>query len=222
MPDLKAFHEDVKHGNLAAVSAALNEDPSLLDAPNESGQTAFVLAKYYRQENVADYLLSHNPTMDLFSGCIAGLTPYVLRQIDSNPELLEAHNKDGWTPLHLAAFFGHADLVKELLNRGVYTEIRSENSMRNTALHAAAAGRKLDIMRLLLENGADAGAKQEGGWTALHAAAQNGDREMLELLLAHGADLNDRADNQQCALDLALLKGHREVAALLGELGAQQ
>jgi len=221
MSDLRAFHDDVKRGDLAAVRSVLDKDPALLDAPNEAGQTAFLLAKYYRHEKLADYLLSRNPTMDLFTGCVAGLTPYVLRQIDSNPDLLDAHNNDGWTPLHLAAFFGHLDLTKELLERGAFTESRSTNAMRNTPLHAATAGRQIEVMRLLLERGADARAKQEGGWTALHAAAQNGDREMVELLIAYGADLNERADNLQCPLDLALLKGHKEVAALLGELGAK-
>ena len=118
MGDVKAFQEKVKNGDLAAVRSALAEDPALLNALNETGQSAFLLAKYYRQPQIAEYLLSLNPKLDLFDACVAGKTEKVLDEIDRDPSLLESHSSDGWTPLHLAAFFGQAELAKGLLNRG--------------------------------------------------------------------------------------------------------
>lgn len=221
MTRVNSFHDQVKRGDLAGIRVALTEDPSLLDTANESGQTAFLLAKYYGQAETADYLLSLNPKLDIFGLCIAGHVPAAMDAIDRDPTLLEAHSNDGWTPLHLAAFFGHAELASNLLDRGAYPDARSTNSMKNTPLHAAAAGRKLRVMRLLLDRGADCNATQEGGWTALHSAAQSGDREIVELLIAHGARINARAANGQAALDLALTKGHHELARLLEELGAK-
>ena len=215
MPDVKAFQELVKKGDLDGVRAALSEDPSLLDAKNEAGQTSFLLAKYYRQPAVTDYLLSLNPKLDLFDTCVAGRTEAVLNEIDANSALLETHSSDGWTPLHLAAFFGHPELAKALLNRGANVDSRSTNAMQNTPMHAAAAGRNVSMVRLLLENGADANALQHGGWTALHSAAQSGDREMAEVLMTGGAKVAARADNNQSPLDLALTHGHAEMAALL-------
>ena len=206
---------------MAGARAALAKDPSLLDAKNESGQNAFLLAKYYRQPEIAAYLLSLDPKLDLFSACAAGQLTSVTDEIDRDGPLLKAHSGDGWTPLHLAAFFGHADLAKALLDRGADVNARSTNSMNNTPLHAAVAGGHLELVRLLLERGADANAAQEGGWTALHATAQSGNREMLESLLAHGAHVNARAQNNQAPLDLALTKGHQEIAQLLEELGAK-
>jgi len=220
MADVKTFQEQVKRGDLDAVRTALREDPSLLEAPNESGQSAFLLAKYYRQEPTAEYLLSLDPKLDMFEACAAGRTADVLRKIDADPKLLEAHSRDGWTPLHLAAFFGHPDLANALLDRGATVDARSTNAMQNTPLHAAAAGGKLALIELLAKRGADVNARQEGGWTALHSAAQTGNRAMVELLLANGADVQARAANNQCALDLALSRGHQEIAALLEELGA--
>ncbi len=221
MPDLKTFHEQVKRGDLDGVRAALAEDPSLLNAANEAGQTAFLLAKYYRQEDTAGYLLGLNPKLDIFQACVAGETQAVLSEIDRDPTLLEKRSSDGWTPLHLAAFFGRPELATALLDRGAQVDARSTNAMKNTPLHAAAAGGHAELVDLLVKRGADPNAQQEGGWTALHSAAQAGNREMVSVLVANGAHVNVRAENSQGPLDMALMKGHSEVAALLEELGAK-
>jgi ankyrin repeat protein len=221
MPAVREFQDSVKKGDLEAVRSALEADSSLLDATNEAGQSAFLLAKYYRQEAMAAFLLSLNPKLDLFTHCAAGHTAEVLAALEKDPALMTAHSGDGWTPLHLAAFFGCKDLAEALLARGAEIESRSTNSMKNTPLHAATAGRRNEMVKLLLERGADANAMQEGGWTALHGASQNGDRDMVETLIAHGADINARAGNNQCAMDMALLRGHQQIADLLEGLGAK-
>jgi ankyrin repeat protein len=221
MPDVRAFQDSVKKGDIEAVQSALAADPSLLDATNEAGQGAFLLAKYYRQEVVADYLLKQGPKLSFFDECVAGETASVMAQIEAKPELMRTHSTDGWTPLHLAAFFGGHDLAEALLKKGAEIDSRSTNSMKNTPLHAAVAGRRAGMVKFLLERGADANALQTGGWTALHGAAQSGDREMVETLIANGADVNARAENNQCAMDMALLRGHQGIADLLEGLGAK-
>jgi uncharacterized protein len=221
MPDLKSFQESVKKGDLEAIKAAVRNDPALVTARNEAGQSSFLLAKYYRQEQIASYLRDVLPGLDFFEACVAGETSDVERALANDTSLLESHNSDGWTPLHLASFFGHPDLIEFLLSAGAKINSLSTNAMRNTPLHAAAAGGQAKVVQLLLKRGADSNARQEGGWTALHAAALSGNREMVEALLAHGADLHARASNNQTALDLALQKGHGSIAALLEELGAK-
>lgn len=219
MADLKSFQEAVKRGDLPAVKTAVAEDSSLAGAPNAAGQTAYLLAKYYRQEAMAAFLLEVRPHLDFFEACVAGQTAVVMNAIGENNSLLESHNTDGWTPLHLAAFFGHPELAQALLDKNAPVDARSTNAMKNTPLHAAAAGGKTNLVQILLRNGADVNARQEGGWTALHASAQNGNRPMVEALIANGADAQARAANNQTPLDLALLKGHGEIVALLEELG---
>jgi ankyrin repeat protein len=221
MSDVRTFQDAVKKGDLDAVRSALADDPSLLNATNEAGQGAFLLAKYYRQEAVASYLLDQGVKLNFFDECVAGQTDSVMAAIEVHPDLLESHSGDGWTPLHLAAFFGASDLAEALLKKGAEIDSRSTNNMQNTPLHAAVAGKRGEMVKFLLEHGADANARQSGGWSALQGAAQSGDREMVETLIANGAHINARADNNQCALDLALMRGHQEVADLLEGLGAK-
>src|SRR5690242_5602104 len=111
MPDVNTFLEQVKNGDLDAVRASLDADASLLNATNQFGQSPLLLAKYYRQEQVARYLLSLNPKLDIFNASVAGKADAAIAELDRDPALLHAHNSDGWAPLHLAAFFGHPQLA---------------------------------------------------------------------------------------------------------------
>jgi ankyrin repeat protein len=214
------FQDLVKKGNLAEVKAAVQKEPSLATALNASGQSSFILAKYYRQAEVASYLLDILPMLDIFEASVAGHTESVLAKLNGDPGLLETRNGDGWTPLHLAGFFGSPELINALLDQGASVDARSGNAMTNTPLHAAVAGGKVENVEALAKRGADVNAQQNGGWTALHGAAQSGNREMVEILIASGAEVKARAGNNQTPLDLALQKGHESVAALLEQLGA--
>lgn len=219
MTDVKAFHESIKSGDLDGVRALLAEDPALLNAKSDTGQDAVLLSKYYGRQDITGHLLSLGPKLDVFTAAAVGDAASVLRELDHDPTLLAAYSSDGWTPLHLAAFFGHKDLALTLIERGAQVDARSTNAMNNTPLHAATAGRKAELAQLLLERGADVNARQHGGWTPLHGAAQNGDRAIVELLVAHGAETKLRAENNQTPLDLALLHGREDIAGLLDQLG---
>ena len=166
-------------------------------------------------------LVDADPSLAIFAAAILGQTERVETLLAGNRSLVSILSSDGWTPLHLAAFFGKKETAQTLLNRGAQVNARSTNSMRNTPLHAAAAGRHSAIARLLIDHGAAVSARQEGGWTPLHAAAQNGDLEMAQILVAGGADVQARADNQQTALDLALTKGQQGMVEYLEANGAR-
>lgn len=165
-------------------------------------------------------LVDAEPGLAIFAAVIAGQTQELDPLLAANRSLISALSPDGWTPLHLAAFFGQKDAAQTLLNKGAEVNARSTNAMENTPLHAAAAGRKAEIVQLLIERGALVNARQHGGWTALHAAAQNGDVDMARMLIAAGADVRARAENNQSPLDLALTKGQQAMVDLLEANGA--
>src|SRR5581483_8737948 len=91
----------------------------------------------------------------------------------------------------------------------------ARNAMQVTPLHSAAAAHSAEIVRLLVENGAPANSRQQGGWTALHEAAQIGDREMVKTLIEYGADRSVRSDDGRTPAQMAQAKGHEEIARML-------
>lgn len=166
-------------------------------------------------------LVEADPALAIFAASILGDAARLEELLTGNRSLVSAVSSDGWTPLHLAAFFGKEDAARLLLNKGASVQARSTNPMTNTPLHAAAAGRHPEIVKLLLDRGASANAVQHGGWTPLHSAAQNGDLDSARALLAAGADVSARADNHQKPLDLALTKAQQAMVEFLEANGAK-
>jgi len=166
-------------------------------------------------------LVAADPSLAIFAAAIQGDCVQLEALLAGNRSLVSAVSSDGWTPLHLAAYFGKIDAVRLLLNKGAQVNARSTNPMQNMAIHAAASGRHAGVIKVLLDHGAPASARQHGGWTPLHAAAQNGDLETARVLVNGGADVQARADNNQMALDLALTKAHQAMVDFLEANGAR-
>ncbi len=211
------YFEAIRAGDRAKLESLLATDPALLNARDANGLGAYAAARYSGRNEIAALLLEKGIGLSLFEACMAGEGDQVLGAILAEPDLVNAYSNDGWTPLHLACFFGQPELAEALIEKGADVSARGRNAMHNLPLHAAIAGRNRDAVRALLEHGADVNARQEGGWTALHGAAQNGDVETARLLIAAGANVAARADNQQNAMDLALTKGHQAMVDLLDE-----
>jgi uncharacterized protein len=132
------------------------------------------------------------------------------------PELVSAYAPDGFQPLGLAAFFGHADVAELLVNRGAPVNSPSRNAMRVMPLHSAIANQRTKIVQLLLDHGADVNAAQADDFTPLHEAAQNGMLDVTQWLLDRGAQVNPRLkSNSQTPLALAIEHQHEAVAELL-------
>jgi ankyrin repeat protein len=217
---MKEFFDAVQAGDLERVRSLVEQDRSLLNAKAVNGSSPFVLAKYSGRTAVAEYLLGQGPELDIYESVLAGFGARVETLLQEQPGLVNSYSADGWTALHLAAFFRQNEVASLLIAHGADVHAQSRNAMRNTPLHAAASSRNLEVARMLLAHRADVNARQHGGWTALHAASLNGDTELGRLLLENGADRTARAENNQNSLDLALTKGHQAMVELLEQHGA--
>ncbi len=191
-------------GDEDAVRELVEARPELVGERNDEGLSPLLHALYNGHPELVEPILDANPPLDVFDSAAVGRTRGLEELLDAEPELARSWSQDGFTPLHLAAFFGREGAAKLLLEYGADTgAVARHATLQVMPLHSAAAGGHGAVVRLLLEAGADPNATQPGGFTPLHAAAANGDRASAEALLAAGADRTARTDDGKTPAELA-------------------
>src|SRR5919201_1718145 len=150
-----------------------------------------VLEAIYRGDRKETERLAAGRELDVFEAAALGRTERVRELLEDEASLANAWAEDGFQPLGLASFFGHADTARLLVERGAEVNSASRNQMKVMPLHSAAAAQdpdtRYEIAKLLLEHGADPNARQQDDYTPLMAADQVGDARLRELLVEHGA-----------------------------------
>ncbi|GLI63909.1 hypothetical protein VaNZ11_007046 [Volvox africanus] len=149
------------------------------------------------------------------SGALRALLGY-----GAQPNLVD---KDGATPLILAALKGSVECVKLLLAAGANANATTQVGVSPlvAAIGAFAAGDgNLELIRALLEAGAAPNAPFFEEDTILTAAVEGGNPALVSTLLAAGADPSMPNTAGALPLQLALTKGHSELVRLLLQAGA--
>jgi uncharacterized protein len=175
-------------------------------------------AVYAGDEARVAALLGAEPELDVFEAAAVGRTERVAELLEADPALASAWAEDGFTPLHLAAFFSHPETARLLLERGAPVDAVARNdAIAVTPLQSAVTAANDDTAALLLELGADPNFRHGRGFTPLHAAAHHGSERLVELLLAHGGDRFLADDDGRTPAAYARDAGHAALAARLEE-----
>lgn len=122
------------------------------------------------------------------------------------------------TPLAVAVLESQEPIALKLLAAGANS---TSNKSETSILHAAATSGLYNVLKVMLENGADIHAENETQHcTCLHIAASQGNMEILNLLLEYGADINSSDRYGRTPLVYAVISGQEEVFELFLALGA--
>jgi len=213
------FFAALRAGDTAEVARLLADEPALLQAKNEHGASAVLVACYAGRKEIRDLLVEKGARLELHEAAAAGTLSRVEELVEANPVAATGQSPDGFPPLALAAAFGHEDVARYLHRKGADVNAQATNGSGYTALTGAVTSGHAAVAKWLVENGADVNYRYAKGYSPLLAAAANGHLEIVKILLAHGADLRAQADDGKNALNFAEERGHQDVAAHLRRLG---
>ena len=216
-PDI-SIHQAAEDGNIEAVKQHLASG-TLVNAVNKYDETPLMISVIFDQMETLEFLISNNADVNLKNKdgesplhVAGGAKKELIEFLISNGADLNIKDKYDRTPLDLmekrgqfesarilrkhgckngsiqsAADGGDTEAVKDFLEGGIDV---NANSKLGTALHRAVLRGHMDIVDLLINNGANVNLKSESGDTALHYAAKKNHIDIVEMLLKNGADIN--------------------------------
>lgn len=169
----------IGHGNLETTSLLLKNNASL--------QTGF------KNRQQIMNALSKNPERTLNDIQEEIRTFFVRNALPTVRDYVSKMSGDDWfdalvdsSPLHIACFMGHTNIVECLLNLDAYVDFTKEDG--TTPLFFACELGHADIVRLLLDKGADVKIRRQDGKSSLNIAEYNGHKSIVAMLIECGAD----------------------------------
>ena len=241
-PRGEAVAEAIRAHDLTKVRCLLDAAPDLLRAGDARGNRPIHWAVMTRQLDIVDELLTRGA--DIEASRPDGARPiqlvsgdYYYRGWRDVPKdwpvtptqvLAQLRARGAYVDICTACYIGDLERVKELLDQDPSLANRVSAYVTyyvgsGAPLKNAAAAGHLEIVKLLLQRGADPNLPEEGiapHGHALYSAAANGHYEIARLLLEHGAYPNPEVESSGDALSRAVSNSDRRMIDLLCSYGA--
>ncbi|CAI5438376.1 unnamed protein product [Caenorhabditis angaria] len=188
------LHLAAQNGHVKVVNVLVQDHGASLEAITLDNQTALHFAAKFGQLGVSQTLLALGANPNARDD--KGQTPlhlaaendfpdvvklFLKMKHNNNRGVLTAIDHNGFTCAHIAAMKGSLAVVRELMmiDKAMVIQAKTK-TLEATTLHMAAAGGHANIVKILLENGANAEDENSHGMTALHLGAKNGFISILE------------------------------------------
>ncbi|MFP4026210.1 MAG: ankyrin repeat domain-containing protein [Candidatus Brocadiia bacterium] len=139
-----------------------------------------------------------------------------VKELAGKEEYLDARGGSGASPLVSAMSLNKPEIAKLLIEEGIKLDSWAISECTNIQDEK----KRMEIVRLLIEKGADVNARGSADLTALHKAAAAGDVDLARLLLENGADPSLKDKQGKTPLDHAKEHDNQEVIQLLKKHGA--
>ena len=216
----------VRKGDKEAVRSLVQQRADV-NAAQADGSTALAWAVHRDDLEMAELLIRGGANVNAENNL--GVTPLSLACTNGSAAMVQklvtaGANPNiplgtGETPLMTCARTGNVEAVKSLLARGADANTKESRRGQN-ALMWAVAQKHAEVVRALVQNGADVHASSQGGFTPLLFAARVGDEDSARVLLQAGANVNEGTPADGSALVVASASGHEALARSLLERGA--
>jgi ankyrin repeat protein len=186
------LHIAAQCGSLSEILNVLSRIELKLDAIDEYGQTALLIAIYEKEWEAAKLLLmrgagvnedkrsGYTPVL----GTVMGEKEDILQQLLEKGASVDDVDGDGYSALHLAVLNRNHKIASLLVNAGA--NINAVARLRNqTPLHIAVRKRNIEIVQTLLERGADTLLLDGYDFSPLQHALYWEDPKMVHILIEH-------------------------------------
>ena len=227
-----AIHDAARKGDVKKIQALLASDPKLVADKDGDGDTPLHVAAKFGQLEAAQALVAAGADVNI-KNTEAPFLPGDLWDVigSSNHkdpvELLRVHgvntedNKNGYTPLDLAAFSVHyMPMVKFLIDKGA--DVNAKSAAGATPLFWAVLRQQRDEVQYLVDHGADVNATDAYGDTILDMILHLQYTTMLPIIVAKDVDVNALDQGGHRPLTYALQMDDHKWADLLRKKGAHE
>ncbi|KYQ92184.1 ankyrin repeat-containing protein [Tieghemostelium lacteum] len=215
------------------VQELLKDEPSRINITDNTKSTVLHIVTAKGHINTLKVLLTHF-NFDINTQNAKGHNPLIIAACNGNLEIfnmileygkhnLQLSSNNMETSLFFAVSNGHMEIVKKLLeySQKVHDEkehkeyLDSFNIHGVSPIHVAVLKNNMDLLKMLLESGADVNAYKKDGSTSLHIAAISGNAEAARVLLKNGANIMTANRFGSTPIHEACIKCQPEVVEVL-------
>ena len=180
-------------GGRLKIIKRLIQNGADIQARDCDGSTVLHYASRYSNQEVVEFLLKLNEISvnatdnsnqtPLMRACYDGGRLDNIKMLIQNGADIQARDCNGSTVLHVASISSNQEVVEFLLKLNEISVNATDNSSQTPLMYACLNGGPLQIIKMLIQNGADIQARKCDGSTVLHLASRYSNQEVVEFLL---------------------------------------